>query len=300
VNAEDVLRRAARLAAAGEPYVLATVVTVRRPASARRGDRALVTRDGTLSGWVGGACSEPIVVREALRALADREPRLVRIGPPGTPGAGEDVVVAQSACASEGVVEVLIEPQLGRPLLAVVGGGPAALTLAELARVIGWRVADELVAEADAVVVASMGHGDEEALRAALAGGAGYVGLVASARRAASVLGALREAGLGEEELARVRSPAGLDLGPSSQEEIAVAILAELVAWRHTSPTSLAELVEAVDPVCGMTVSVEAATETATYEGTTYVFCGPGCRASFESDPARWLPQEADAAREEP
>jgi xanthine dehydrogenase accessory factor len=301
VKAGDVLQQAARLAAAGEPYVLATVVNVRRPASARRGDRAVVTRDGTLSGWVGGACSEPIVVREALRALADHEPRLVRIGPPGTTHeTGEDVVVAQSACASEGVVEVLIEPQLGRPLLAIVGGGPAALTLGELARVIGWRVADELVAEADAVVVASMGHGDEVALRAALASGAGYVGLVASARRAASVLGALRDAGLGEDELARVRSPAGLDLGPSSQEEIAVAILAELVAWRHTSPTSLEELVEVVDPVCGMTVSVEAATETATHEGTTYVFCGAGCKARFESDPARWLPQKADAARESP
>jgi xanthine dehydrogenase accessory factor len=249
---------------------------------------------------VGGACSEPIVVREALRALADHEPRLVRIGPPGTDAGGDDVVVAESACASEGVVEVLIEPQLGRPLLAIVGGGPAAATLGELARVIGWRVADELVAEADAVVVASMGHGDEDALTAALAGGAGYVGLVASARRAAHVLGELRAAGLDEEALTRVRSPAGLDLGPSSQEEIAVAILAELVAWRHTHPRSLEELVEAVDPVCGMTVSVEAATEVATYEGTTYVFCGPGCRARFEADPARWLPREADAAREEP
>lgn len=79
----DVLVRAGRLAAEGVPFALATVVTVQRPASARRGDRGLVTGEGELFGWVGGACSEPIVVREALRALADGEARLVRIGPPG-------------------------------------------------------------------------------------------------------------------------------------------------------------------------------------------------------------------------
>src|SRR5262249_54091151 len=152
--------------------------------------------DGSVTGWVGGACSEPIVVREAMRALADGEPRLVRIGPPGTSG-GDDVVVAESACASEGTVEVLVEPQLPRPALAVVGDSPAARTLRALAGAIGWQVGSE-VSTADAVVVASMGHGDEDALAAALAAGSGYVGLVASARRAGSVLAALRERGVDE------------------------------------------------------------------------------------------------------
>jgi xanthine dehydrogenase accessory factor len=132
-------------------------------------------------------------------------------------------------CASEGTVEVLVEPHLPRPLLAVVGDGPAARTLRELAGTIGWRVESELADGADAVVIASMGHGEEETLTAALAGGAGYVGLVASARRAQAVGAELRDRGLDEEALARIRSPAGLDLGPSTQEEIAVAILAELV-----------------------------------------------------------------------
>jgi xanthine dehydrogenase accessory factor len=150
------------------------------------------------------------------------------------------------------------------------------------------------VAEAaDAVVVATMGHGDEEWLAAALAGTAGYIGLVASSRRAAAVLGALRERGLGEEELARIRSPAGLDLGAARQDEIAVAILAELVAWRHTRPRAESLLAEAVDPVCGMTVAVPAR-ETAESSGVTYSFCGPGCRRRFEADPARYL---ADVAR---
>ena len=281
---EDVLVRAGRLSAEGEAFVLATVVGVERPASTRRGDRALVTSGGVLFGWVGGACSEPIVVREGLRALADGEPRLVRIGPQGTTAEDGDVIVAESSCASEGTVEVLVEPQLPRPLLSVVGASPAARTLRELASTIGWRVANELVEEADAVVVASMGHGDEEVLTPALAGEAGYVGLVASARRAQAVVAELRGRGLDEEALARIRSPAGLDLGPSSQEEIAVAILAELVAWRHTRGASPVEAVdEAIDPICGMTVSIAGARETLVRDGTTYYFCGPGCKQRFEA-----------------
>jgi xanthine dehydrogenase accessory factor len=294
VSAAEVIAAAARLGADGKSYALATVVNVERPASTRRGDRALVTADGRLTGWVGGACSEPVVVREALRALADGEPRLVRIGPHGDEGdARPDVVVAESTCASEGTVEVLVEPQLPRPLLAIVGESPAARTLAELARSVGWRVCRDVEERSDAVVVATMGRGDEDALARALAVDAGYVGLVASARRAATVLAALRARGLDEEELLRVRSPAGLDLGPSRQEEIAVAILAELVAWSHDRGTAPPILREAVDPVCGMTVTVEAATESAAHEGATYHFCCPGCRSRFQADPARFLEAKA-------
>ena len=275
VNPADVIVEAGRLTAAGKPYALATVVNVVRPASARRADRALVTPDGRVTGWIGGACSEPTVVREALRALADGEPRLARM---------------EGGCASEGVVEVLVEPVLPAPLLAVLGESPAARTLGELARAIGWRVRDDGVEGADAVVVATMGHGDEELLAAALRSGAGYVGLVASARRAARVLDGLRAEGLDEESVLRVRAPAGLDLGPSAQEEIAVAILAELVAWRHTRPgeSPVPAPAEAVDPVCGMTVAVEGAAERVEHEGTLVVFCSAHCRTRFEAAPDRY------------
>jgi xanthine dehydrogenase accessory factor len=289
----EVLVEAGRLAAEGSAYALATVVRVVRPASARPGDRALVTPDGALSGWIGGACAEPAVVTEALRALADGRPRLVLVCRPGAAGAvPEGVVVAETACASEGTVEVLIEPQLPDPLLAVVGDSPAAHALADLARRIGWRVTAE-PAEADAVVIATMGRDDEAALRAALGSGAGYVGLVASARRGAVIVSRLRGSGVDEESLARVRCPAGLDLGPSSQEEIAVAILAELVAWRHTRPAGAVAAgtgpAEAVDPVCGMTVAVGAGTESTVHGGVMYYFCCAGCRRSFEADPGRYL-----------
>jgi xanthine dehydrogenase accessory factor len=274
VNAADVIVLAGKLASQGKPYALATVVNVVRPASARRGDRALVLPDGRVSGWIGGACSEPAVVREALRALADGETRVARL---------------EGDCASEGVAEVLIEPVLPAPLLVIVGESPAARTLGELARAVGWRVSDDGIDGADAVVVATMGHGDEEFLAAALGSGAGYVGLVASAKRAASVLGELRSRGLDEEAVLRVRAPAGLDLGPSTQEEIAVAILAELVAWRHTRRQDpLAAPSEIVDPVCGMTVAVGPGTEQTVYEGVIVAFCSAHCRARFEAEPDRY------------
>jgi xanthine dehydrogenase accessory factor len=273
----NVLVEAGRLSEEGRPYALATVIAVERPSSARPGDHAIVTPDGALAGWVGGSCTEAGVVRESLAALAGGEARVVRIA---------------GGCASEGAVELLVEPQLPAPCLAVVGEGPAAHMLADLAGTLGWRVERELTDRADAVVVATMGQADEDTLEAALRAGAGYVGLVASAKRGSAVQAELRSRGVDEEALARVRCPAGLDLGPSTQDEIAVAVLAELVAWRHTRPGAAAELVEAAtatDPVCGMTVVIGETAEQAEWGGRTWYFCGPGCRSRFERDPERHL-----------
>src|SRR5262249_44173919 len=158
---------------------------------------------------------------------ADGEARLVRV---------------ERGCASEGTIELLVEPQLPDPLLAVVGDSPAARTLTALARIIGWRGETPPSPPAGAGVAAPVGPGGADPA-AARAGGAGYGGGVGGAKRGPAVLAELRERGLDEEALARVRCPAGLDLGPSSQEEIAVAILAELVAWRHTRRASGAALV---------------------------------------------------------
>jgi xanthine dehydrogenase accessory factor len=277
MRSADVLIRAGELASAGEGFALATVVNVRRPASARRGDRAVVTADGVVYGWVGGSCSEPTVVREALAGLADGQSRLVS---------------TEGSCASEGAVEILVEPQLPAPLLAIVGSSPAADTLARLAAEIDWRVVRGLDESAEAVVVATMGRGDEEALAAALAGRAGYVGLVSSRKRADAVAAALRSSGVSEDALASLKAPAGLDLGPIRQEEVAVAILAELVAWRHARTPAAPPPAEAVDPVCGMTVSLATA-EAVVYEGRTYAFCCAGCRARFEAEPSGYAVVEA-------
>jgi len=293
--------------AGGGPYALATVVRVDPPVSSRVGDKAVVSADGRLDGWVGGACAEPIVVREALAALAEGRPRLVRITPAelaaaDRPAAEPGVVEAVSTCPSGGGLEVFVEPVGTAPRLLVCGRTPVARTLARLAEAVGYDVAglddadlDGLRADAagpgDAVVVASMGHYDEEALAAALRTRAGYVGMVGSRRRAATVLEALRRRGVPDAELRRVASPAGLDLGPSTQPEIAVAILAELVRERHRRAAAPAApaVEQATDPVCGMRVAVTGASLSADHDGRTFWFCSEHCRHSFQADPARYL-----------
>lgn len=252
--------RVAELVAAGAPFVVATVVAVRRPTSARPGAAGIVHPDGTIEGWVGGSCAQPVVVREALRALADGQPRLLRLSKeaPTEGRRGDGVVELVMSCHSGGTLEIYVEPHLPAPLLWVAGATPIASALATLAAAAGWRVAAfdpladpaafpgaELVrAEAELptpepgrapyVVVATQGTWDEEAVAAALARDVAYVGLVASPTRAAVVRAWLREeAGLAEERVAALRAPAGLDIGAETAEEVALSILAELVQVRR-------------------------------------------------------------------
>ncbi len=306
----EVNRQAEQLRKEGRPFVLATVIRVDRPASAHPGDRALVTPEGRLEGWVGGACAEPVVVREALRALAERTARVVRIGPPDMEPVAHRIS-AVTTCPSGGVIEVFLEPVQPPPQLVVFGEGLVARTLVRLAGLVGYRVTavvsedgrmpdaqvvhrlhlpPESVGPEDGVVVATMGHWDGEALHEALRTPAEYVALVASRRRAEHVFNDVRARGVREEALARVRAPAGLDLGSATQEEIALAVLAEYAVWRrHRSAPEKYELEEAVDPVCGMTVAIRAAPCSAQYGGTTYYFCHPGCKERFLRDPLAYL-----------
>lgn len=290
------LTRAAELHAAGTPFALATVTWRQGPSSGKGGAKALVHPDGSVEGWIGGACARPTVVREALASLTDGRPRLLVLG---AADPRPEVVQVPMACDSEGAMEVYVEPVLPAPDLHIVGSSPMTVTLADLARALGWRVSvlDEAtfegLTEASMVVVATQGHYDEPALEAALATPARYVGLVASEKRAASVGSWLRERGADGDILARLRSPAGLDLGPVEHAEIAVAVLAELVALRatggftesvHVTPPEVA-----VDPVCQMSVEVATARFTTERAGKTFYFCAAGCQHSFETDPAPYL-----------
>jgi len=210
------------------------------------------------------------------------------------------VVDAVSTCPSGGGLEVFVEPVGVAPRLLVAGSSPVARTLVQLAEALGHEPAllddsalgglgPEAAGPDDAVVVATMGHYDEEALAAALGTRAGYVGLVASRRRATAVFAALRERGVAAADLDRVASPAGLDLGPSTQQEIAVAILAEIVRERHRrAAMPPAPVEQATDPVCGMRVAVTGARHVAEHGGRRYLFCSEHCRSAFVRDPARY------------
>jgi xanthine dehydrogenase accessory factor len=278
--------------------VLATVVRCDPPTSAKPGDKAVITADGRLRGWIGGSCSEPLVRREALRALAEGTPRLVKIVPAEAAKASRrrGELTMATTCPSGGALDIFIEPQLPKPLLMVFGDTPAAETLVRMADLTGFRT--RLVAQTglaslaapgpDAwAVVATMGHYDEEALEAALALPDLKVALVASRKRSAAVFDALRANGLGEEALARVHAPAGRLRG-ATQEEIALLVLADVVGERRrhgaahrSAAADEAAAVFATDPVCGMAVEVKPGALTAERDGVTHYFCGPGCRTSF-------------------
>lgn len=290
------LGRAAELEESGRPFVLATVVWRRGPSSGKPGSRAIIHPDGTTEGWLGGACAHPTVVRAALSSLESGRPALLLLGEhDDRPG----VTAVAMACTSEGAMEVHVEPILPKPELWVVGDSPAAMTLVRLAGVLGWRArtAEETqltgAGERSFIVVATQGHNDETALERALSTRASYIGLVASEKRASSVLAWLRERGIGEESLVRVRAPAGLDLGSTEHEEIAVAILAELVSYKATGAgaqvTEVIELETAIDPVCGMQVDVASANWVSNHDGIDYYFCAPGCKKAFDADPASFL-----------
>jgi xanthine dehydrogenase accessory factor len=229
------------LAAERVPYVQATVVRAARPASVQVGATALVLRDGTIDGFVGGHCAEPSVRLHALRALETGEPLLLRIEPgDGDSEPTEGAVTVHNPCISGGALEIFLEPRLPQPRLHIVGDTPIALALDELGRGVGYdvvRVAGgDVHPEADdaAVVVASHGRDEEQALSAALEAHVGYVGLVASRKRGAAVLAALD---VPEADRARVHTPAGLDIGARTPEEVALSILAELVATRRRQLT---------------------------------------------------------------
>jgi xanthine dehydrogenase accessory factor len=317
-----ILAEAAALSARGEPFVLATVVWRRSPSSGKAGATALITNDGRVRGWLGGACAEPTVVREARRALEEGTPRLLFLGPPEELAGHEreGVVTVPIACQSEGAMEVHVEPVLPRPQIVAIGRSPAATALTAMAAALGWRsvavddggdaadhpgtglvvtTLDLAKAGVDGrsfVVVATQGHYDEAALEQALGTPATYIGLVASRKRAEGVLGYLKDRGASEDALARVHAPAGLDLGRIDSEEIAAAILAEIIHLKAsdglhgvaTTETSPADH-EAIDPVCGMAVEVADARYRSVHDGQTYYFCSAGCLASFETDPASYV-----------
>jgi xanthine dehydrogenase accessory factor len=305
-----VFERMSELARTGQPFALATVVWRQGPSSSKQGSRAIITADGELDGWIGGACAEPVVIREAQQVMADGIPRLLLLGSTDQFGTAipEGMTVVPISCQSEGALEVYIEPVLPMPHLVIVGNSPMTRALAALARALDWRT--DLVGTADfsasthgadhhsMVVVATQGHGDEEMIERAAALRPAYLGLVASRKRGEVLLGYLAERGVPQDQLDRVHAPAGLDLGRTSHEEMAVAILAELVqlrasgsltAVRVPGPRVTLKLAEAVDPVCGMTVTPSASALSAVHDGSSYYFCCAGCQRAFADNPSAYV-----------
>jgi xanthine dehydrogenase accessory factor len=300
----DLLSRVDGLRSRRTPFVLATVVRAERPTSAKPGDCALVLADGTIDGFVGGACAESTVRLESLRLLQAGESGLLRITPRAGDGgtAEEGVRTVGNPCLSGGTLEIFLEAMIPPALVVVHGEAPVARALARVGHALDWDVRTgidpaPIAPDTAAVVVASHGRDEAPVLRAALSAEVPYVALVASRRRAAGVLGELTTRGVPAAQCARIHAPAGLDIGARTAPEIALSVFAEIIEQRPRvvvpapgpgeAPAGAPEV--AVDPVCGMEVAVTPASLSARHAGATVRFCGTGCRQAFLDDPQRFV-----------
>jgi xanthine dehydrogenase accessory factor len=311
----DVEARAAELRRDRVPFVHARVVRAERPTSAKPGDEAVVLPDGTIEGFVGGACAESTVRAQGLSLLDSGESLLLRISALGDAGAPEleGTLTVVNPCLSGGTLEIFLEPVVPAPTIAVHGESPIAAALAALAERVGFEVVEgagdpvggDASAQPAAVVVASHGRDEEPVLEAAVRAGVPYVGLVASRKRGEAVVAALA---LDDAQRASVHTPAGLDIGARTPREVALSILAEIVARRPRPsgtgvPTSAAAVSAdaasaestgrpevVTDLVCGMSVVADDTALHLDHGGMRYWFCGTGCLRAFAADPSAYLP----------
>lgn len=243
------------LEAQNEGYVLATVVRAVAPTSAKPGDKAVVTEEGVVQGWIGGSCAEPTVKREAKLALADGACRVVQITPDPVSSGRDGLVIVPMTCYSGGELEIYLEPHPAQAELLVFGNSPVAQALIELGVFSGYRVtvvdtterpplegatvvdslgdADLKRPERAAIVIATHGVFDEDAIARAAELEPRYLGVVASPRRFSSLAGSMKRRGLSTDAWARVDGPAGLDIGARSPQEIAISIIASITAMRE-------------------------------------------------------------------
>jgi xanthine dehydrogenase accessory factor len=314
---DQFLNKAEELLAKDQPFAVAVVVRYQAPISGKPGNKAIIFGDGKMWGWIGGGCAQPVVVKEALRALADGQPRLIRISPSSSHEEG--IVDYAMTCHSGGTLDIFIEPVLPKPHVLILGRSPVAVALAKLASATNYAVSvaapgadrenfpDAGVVQTDLdlsqlkiaaqtfIVVSTQGECDEEALENALSTNAAYVAFVASKVKAAKVLEHLRGQGVADAKLSQIRSPAGLDIRAASPEEIAVSILAEIIQVHGTkdaAPKAKAVLPvlnqEAKDPICGMMVAIGTAKHKSEFQGNSFYFCCAGCKQKFDKQPDKY------------
>ncbi len=314
---DQFLSKAGELLTDAQSFAIAVVVRYQAPISGKPGNKAIIFPDGRIWGWIGGGCAQPVVVKEALKALADGQPRLIRISPSSSPEEG--IVDYTMTCHSGGTLDIYIEPVLPKPHILILGRSPVAKMLASLGKAIGYAISavapgadresfpdsDLVQAELDLrqlkttphtfIVVSTQGEGDEEALEQALLTKAAYVAFVASKAKASKILDVLKERGIPVDRLSQVRAPAGLDIRAASPEEIAVSILAEIIQVNGTRAASQEKQApsplprhEAKDPICGMMVDVSVAKHKSEFHGNSFYFCCSGCKQKFDKQPEKY------------
>ncbi len=309
-----------------EPYVIAMVVNRTVPTSSKPGDKAVITADGKINGWIGGGCTKGIVLKEALAAINEGKPRLVKI----SPEAGEQnsaidsstVKTYKMTCQSGGAVEVYLEPIMPKPKLIIMGKSHIAMALSKLGKAMDYSVVvygndidreafaaaerleegttlkDDEVGKHSFVIVCTQGENDEVMLKEALNANAAYVAFVSSRKKSTEIVAKLKAEGMADEKLADLKTPAGLDIHAKLPEEVAVSILAEIIKEFRVEgkeeqveeKENEAALNEAyfINPVCKIPIEKSSAKHIINYKGLDYFFCCDGCKISFESEPDKY------------
>lgn len=307
-----------------EAYAIAIIVRRKIPSSGKPGDKAIITADGHIHGWIGGGCTRGIVLKEALLSIKERKPRFVSISPTKMEGTDENTKIYAMTCQSGGEVEVYIEPVLPKPQLVIFGTSHIAKSLAKVAKAIDYQV-DVVMSSADKnvfpevdnvigikdlddgqikssayIVVCTQGEGDAEALQKALGIGSSYLSFVASRKKAQAIYTEVRDMGATFEQLKTIKTPAGLDIGAKMPDEVAISIIAEIIkhyrAVDEVAPTKEAHKEEIVlknedffmNPVCNIPVQKSTAKHVINYKEKNYYFCCDGCKVSFEKEPDKY------------
>ena len=319
----------------GANFAVAQVIDRIAPTSGKVGDKALILETGELIGWIGGGCVRGIVIKEALEVIRTKRYRRVRISPEGGTSESANFKQYVMSCQSEGTVEVLIEAVIPQPEVLIVGKSNIARKLASLASAADFRVT-VMGRDADAqtfpmahkvldhvdftpykhftnryILVATQGEDDDQSVLRAMQTSAPYVGFVASRKKAAEVKAFLKKEGVPEDRVEQLRSPVGLDIKAKLASEVAISILAEIIAHFRTgnlfeiaeSKTALPEVADSreteaagkfeeeyyINPVCQVPVSKQNPKHVLEYKGEMVYFCCDGCKVAFEKNPSQYI-----------
>ena len=325
----EILKEVQGLQQESAPFAIAMVINRVMPSSGKPGDKAIIREDGTVSGWIGGGCTRGIVIKEALDAIEANKPRIVRIHPDGNIESKPGVVDYKMTCHSGGAVELYIEPVLPKPHLLILGKSHIAMALSKVAKTIGYNITvmangaekyafpdadlildkgiqNEALQSNSCIVVCTQGEQDEDALEWAIKSGVSYVSFVSSRKKAHAVFNQLKMRGITIDQLKQIKTPAGLDIGAKTPEEVAISILAELIAHIRnddfqpievdriasnsmTSNSNTSESGIYINPVCGIPVEKSTAKHILEHAGQKVYFCCDGCKVSFEKEPEKYM-----------
>jgi len=317
------INKAKSLNESKEPYATAFIVSRKIPSSGKPGDRAIITQDGYIHGWIGGGCTRGIVLKEALLSLKEGKPRLVKISPDAPNDLTSNTKTYTMTCQSGGEVEVYIEPVLPMPHLLIFGNSHIAMALAKMAHAMDYQVSainsnpdktlfptanhlidlkdfkEKEVKENAYPVVCTQGDGDAEALHKALQIGSPYLSFVASRKKANAIFRELKNKGIDFDQLKKIKTPAGLDINAKTPEEVAISILAQVIQdFRTVTPETIIEKAAPLEiknedfymnPVCNIPVQKNTAKHVLDYKGEKVYFCCDGCKVSFEKEPEKYI-----------